>query len=132
MILAHGRDPLFSAWQDTVQVNYFNTNAREYLSNVLLKLVDVCDGVRCDMAMLPLNNVFFNTWIGVLNKANIVKPLEEFWEMAIKAVKAKNNNFIFLAEAYWDLEWDLQQLGFDFTYDKRLTTGLLQVIFQKL
>ncbi len=25
-----------------------------------------------------------------------------------------------MAEAYWDLEWDLQQLGFDYCYDKRL------------
>jgi hypothetical protein len=27
---------------------------------------------------------------------------------------------MFIAEAYWDLEWQLQQLGFDFCYDKRL------------
>ena len=38
------------------------------MSDILLKLTDVCDGVRCDMAMLPLNNVFHNTWLGVLNK----------------------------------------------------------------
>ena len=25
-----------------------------------------------------------------------------------------------VAEAYWDLEWELQQQGFDFCYDKRL------------
>jgi len=30
-----------------------------------------------------------------------------------------------LAEVYWDLEWQLQQLGFDFTYDKRLYDRLL-------
>jgi glycosidase len=124
IILAHGRDPLFPAWQDTVQVNYFNCNARDYLCTILLKLVEVCDGVRCDMAMLPLNNVFFNTWVGVLNKTNFIKPVDEFWEMAIKTVRGKNSNFIFLAEAYWDLEWDLQQLGFDFTYDRRLTDRL--------
>jgi glycosidase len=125
IILAHGRDPLFPAWQDTVQVNYFKSSARDYFCEILLKLVDVCDGVRCDMAMLPLNNVFFNTWVGVLNRTNYTKPVDEFWEIAIKAVKGKNSNFIFLAEAYWDLEWDLQQLGFDFTYDKRLTDRLV-------
>jgi hypothetical protein len=27
---------------------------------------------------------------------------------------------LFIAEAYWDLEWQLQQLGFDYCYDKRL------------
>jgi hypothetical protein len=28
--------------------------------------------------------------------------------------------FIFMAEVYWDLEWTLQQQGFDYCYDKRL------------
>jgi hypothetical protein len=124
LTFAHGRDPLFPAWQDTVQINFFNEKAREYLCSILLNLTDVCDGVRCDMAMLPLNNVFFNTWVGVLNKTNLVKPSEEFWTSAIKRVKQKSSEFIFLAEAYWDLEWDLQQLGFDFTYDKRLVDRL--------
>ena len=27
---------------------------------------------------------------------------------------------MFIAEAYWDMEWTLQQQGFDFCYDKRL------------
>ncbi len=30
-----------------------------------------------------------------------------------------------LAEVYWDLEWELQQQGFDYTYDKRLYDKLL-------
>ena len=124
LTFAHGRDPLFPAWQDTVQVNFFSEKAREYLCNILLRLTDVCDGVRCDMAMLPLNNVFYNTWVGVLNKSNLIKPSQEFWTSAIYRVKQKNSDFIFLAEAYWDLEWDLQQLGFDFTYDKRLVDRL--------
>jgi hypothetical protein len=29
-------------------------------------------------------------------------------------------DFRFMAEVYWDLEWTLQQQGFDYTYDKRL------------
>jgi hypothetical protein len=32
---------------------------------------------------------------------------------------------LFTAEAYWDLEWDLQQLGFDHCYDKRLYDRML-------
>jgi glycosidase len=121
---AHGRDPLFPPWQDTVQVNFFNNDARDFLGSILLKMVDICDGVRCDMAMLPLNNVFFNTWVGVLNKTKFTKPKDEFWDAVIKTVKKKRNDFLFIAEAYWDLEWDLQQLGFDYTYDKRLTDRL--------
>ena len=123
-IFAHGRDPLFPAWTDTVQINYFSQQARDFMVNILLRLTDLCDGVRCDMTMLPLNNVFQNTWLGVLNKKAFKKPQEEFWKYAIEKVKKKSPDFIFLAEAYWDLEWELQQLGFDFTYDKRLTDRL--------
>ena len=123
-IFAHGRDPLFPAWSDTIQINYFDEQARNFMIDKLLRLTDICDGVRCDMAILPLNNVFQNTWLGVLNKFGFNKPAEEFWENAIKKVKEKNNDFIFLGEAYWDLEWQLQQLGFDFTYDKKLTDRL--------
>ncbi len=124
-IFAHGRDPFFPAWTDTVQLNYFNPAARNFMTQTLLHISDICDGVRCDMAILLLNNVFNNTWMGVLNKSGYHKPEKEFWSEAIQTVKNKSNDFTFLAEAYWDLEWELQQLGFDFTYDKRLTDRLL-------
>ncbi len=122
--LAHGRDPLFPPWKDTAQVNIYSIEARKYLTSVLIELTELCDGVRCDMAMLPLNNIFYNTWIGVLKKYGFEKPEKEFWEEAITSVKNKSGDFIFIAETYWDLEWQLQNLGFDFTYDKRLTDRL--------
>ena len=40
--------------------------------------------------------------------------------MAIKAVREKVPGFCFMAEVYWDMEWELQQQGFDYAYDKRL------------
>jgi Alpha amylase, catalytic domain len=122
--IAHGRDPFFPPWSDTSQLNFFETKTREFLIEKLKYISTVADGVRCDMAMLPLNNVFHNTWLGILNKSGYKKPDEEFWKIAISEVKYKNTEFIFIAEAYWDLEWELQQLGFDFTYDKRLTDRL--------
>ena len=33
----------------------------------------------------------------------------------------------YIAEVYWDREWDLQQQGFHFTYDKRLLDRLQRV-----
>ncbi|HEX3072620.1 MAG TPA: hypothetical protein VHP30_03310 [Ignavibacteriales bacterium] len=74
--------------------------------------------------MLPLNNVFSNTWSGVINKMNIRRLPTEFWKEAITDVRKEHPEFMFIAEAYWDLEWDLQQLGFDYTYDKRLLDHL--------
>lgn len=123
--LAHGRDPLFPPWKDTAQINFYSKEARTFLIDILLNLTEVCDGVRCDMAMLPLNNIFFNTWIGVIKKYGFERPAKEFWEEAISIAKKKRNDFIFIAETYWDLEWQLQNLGFDFTYDKKLTDRLV-------
>ena len=120
-IWAHGRDPYFPAWLDTIQVNYFDNQARDFMSDVLMKLGEVCDGVRCDMAMLMLNTVFESTW---RHTSGFADRSTEFWDRAIKRVKDQFPGFQFIAEAYWDLEWQLQQLGFDYTYDKRLLDRL--------
>ena len=52
-------------------------------------------------------------------------PEQEYWTEVIGAVRADHPDFVFAAEAYWDLEWDLQQLGFDYCYDKRLYDRLI-------
>jgi hypothetical protein len=41
-------------------------------------------------------------------------------------VRQKYPHFTFVAEVYWDLEWTLQQQGFDYCYDKRLYDRLKQ------
>jgi len=120
-IWAHGRDPYFPAWQDTIQVDYFDNRARDFMSDQLMKLAEVCDGVRCDMAMLMINTVFESTW---RHTDGFEDRNTEFWDRTIGRVKAQHPNFQFIAEAYWDLEWQLQQLGFDYTYDKRLLDRL--------
>lgn len=117
---AHGRDPFFPPWLDTIQVNFFSKEARKFLINELKKISRLCDGVRCDMAMLALNNVFKNTWCSSIKNLNCEQPELEFWFEAIQEVKKENKDFIFIGEVYWDLEYDLQQLGFDYVYDKRL------------
>jgi hypothetical protein len=43
-----------------------------------------------------------------------------FWPRATQAVRERVPGFTFMAEVYWDLEWTLQQQGFDYAYDKRL------------
>jgi len=73
--------------------------------------------VRCDMAMLLLPEVMERTW-GERLGTDWIRV--SFWTEAIPAVRERHPEFLFLAEAYWDLEWILQQQGFDFTYDKVL------------
>lgn len=119
--LAHGRDPYFPPWSDTVQINYFSPAAREAMVGELLKIAEVCDGVRCDMAMLPLNDIFKRIW-GAVARGNAAG---EFWQKAIDCIRRKKRDFIFMAEAYWNTEWQLHALGFDYTYDKIFYDRLL-------
>lgn len=124
-VIAFGRDPVFPGWTDTAQLNYNSAAVRRAVINELHNIAPYCDGVRCDMAMLVLNDVFHRTW-GDLAVHEGPPPSEEFWKEAIRAVKAQVPEFLFVAEAYWNLEWELQQLGFDFTYDKILYDRLLR------
>jgi hypothetical protein len=43
---------------------------------------------------------------------------DEWWDIAISAVRRARPDFLLLAEVYWGLEPRLQALGFDYTYDK--------------
>ena len=49
----------------------------------------------------------------------------DYWPTVIPAVREAHPGFLFLAEAYWDLEWALQQQGFNYCYDKRLYDRIL-------
>lgn len=120
-ILAHGKDPYFPAWTDTAQFNFHSTAARSGLENVLRTIADQCDGVRCDMAMLAMEEVFAKTWGNQAAVGAEGPPASgEFWTGAINAVRQRYPGFLFLAEVYWGLEGKLQSLGFDYTYDKIL------------
>ena len=120
-IVAHGRDPYFDGWPDTAQLNYRHPDLRAAMVGELLAVADRCDGVRCDMAMLLEPEVFTRTWGDRSLPADDIDPVDTpFWPEAITAVRAAHPGFVFMAEVYWDLEWQLQQRGFDYTYDKRL------------
>jgi glycosidase len=120
-VLAHGRDPYFPGWPDTLQLNYRHAGLRAAMCETLQSIAAQCDGVRCDMAMLVLPDIVQRTWGDRARPADGTAPVDtSFWPEAIAAVRARHPGFVFVAEAYWDLEWRLQQEGFDYTYDKRL------------
>src|SRR3954465_14883526 len=111
MLLASGRDPYFPGWPDTLQLNYANPDLQDAMIGELTRIAGQCDGVRCDMAMLVLPDVFERTW-------GQRAPL--FWPRATQTVRQHHPDFCFMAEVYWDMEWALQQQGFNYAYDKRL------------
>jgi hypothetical protein len=122
LFFACGRDPYFPAWPDVLQLNAFQPGLREAVFETIAGIAAQCDGIRCDMAMLLLNSVFERTW----GQRAIQRPETEYWGEIIPAIKRAHSDFIFIAEAYWDMEWELQQRGFDFCYDKRLYDRLKQ------
>jgi glycosidase len=120
-VFAHGRDPYFPGWPDTLQLNYRHRGLREAQLAELRSIARQCDGVRCDMAMLVLPDVIARTWGERSRCFDGSSPVDEsFWPWAIQSVRRERPEFVFMAEAYWDMEWTLQQQGFDFTYDKKL------------
>jgi Alpha amylase, catalytic domain len=110
-VLALGRDPYFAGWPDTLQLDYSNPATQAAMVGELLRIAEQCDGLRCDMTMLVLPDVFERTWS---------RRAPAFWPEAIRCVREKVPGFCFMAEVYWDLEWTMQQQGFDYAYDKRL------------
>jgi hypothetical protein len=115
-VLANGRDPYFPAWPDVVQLNAFSPDLRAAVIDTLDDIAAQCDGVRCDMAMLMMNDTFERTW----GERGGEPPAEDYWPTIVPALKGRRSDFVFIAEAYWDLEFALQQQGFDYCYDKRL------------
>ncbi len=92
-----------------------NPATQEAVIATLVKIAAQCDGVRCDMAMRVLPDVFQRTW-GL--------RAEPFWPRATARVREQAPGFCFMAEVYWDLERTLQQQGFDYTHDNQLFVTL--------
>ena len=112
--LALAKDPYFPPWKEVAQLNHFNPAMRAAQIADLRVIATHCDGIRCDMAMLLLNEIFANVWGPFLG--DTARPEKEFWSEAHAAVP----NLALLAEAYWGTEGRLLELGFTFAYDKPL------------
>ncbi len=127
-VYAHGRDPLWPGWSDTAQLNVFSPTLRKAILRTLIDIAKQCDAVRCDMAMLMINEVFATTWHGHVGDI----PTKEYWKEMIGGVKKYYPDFIFVAEAYWGKEYELITQGFDYAYDKVLYDRIIEGDVQKL
>lgn len=121
-VVACGRDPYFPAWPEVVQLDTSRADVRRAVAAVVSGIADRCDGVRCDMAILMLDDVFASTWghrtVGTDDDRG-------YWPPLIESVRATHPDFVFWAEAYWELEPRLVEQGFDACYDKRLYDRLV-------
>ncbi len=120
-VLAFGRDPYSGGWTDTFQLNYRHPALREAMTAELVRIAGLCDGLRCDMAMLILPDVIHSAWGDRGLPRNGRAPDDSpFWPSALAVAHRRNPGLFLLAETYWNREWTLQQQGFDATYDKTL------------
>jgi len=124
-IFAHGRDPYFPGWPDVFQLDYRKELVQQAMMEDLALVSGLCDGVRCDMSMLVLPDIFAKTWGVLPDSLSREAAKGSFWSRAIDRVKEKCPDFKFIAEAYWGLEYRLQMEGFDYTYDKTLYDRLV-------
>jgi hypothetical protein len=120
---AHGRDPFFEPWIDTVQLDYRVLETHEAMGSVAQTASMFGTGLRCDMAMLLLPEIFNETWKNFpLNAAH--PATQDFWRKTIAEVRQLQPQVELIAEVYWEREEQLQELGFDYTYNKRVTDYL--------
>jgi hypothetical protein len=121
-VIARGRDPYFPPWPEVLQLDASRADVRAAAASVVTTIADRCDAVRCDMAMLVLDDVFARTW-----GERATGPADGlgYWPTVMAEVRGAHRDFQFWAEAYWDLEPVLVQAGFDACYDKRLYDRLV-------
>lgn len=122
---AHGRDPFFDPWVDTVQLDYRVAETHDAMRAVAQTASMFGDGLRCDMAMLLLPEIFEETW-KKFPCHGAHQTMVNFWRKTIPAVRLLQPQVELIAEVYWDREAELQELGFDYTYNKRVCDFLLR------
>jgi hypothetical protein len=115
-VIAHGRDPNFPPWPDVAQLNAFHPGLRAAITATLIDIGGQCDGLRCDMAMLMTTAIFRRTWGERAGRP----PAQEYWLEILPAVRAAHPHLCLIAEVYWDMEAEMHQQGFDYSYDKEL------------
>ena len=122
-VVAKGRDPVLPAVARRRSAQrVLSRRCVTAVAEMLIGVGEQCDGLRCDMAMLMTNEVFARTW-GSAGGPGARRRL--LADADRRASASAHPDLLFMAEAYWDMEWTLQQQGFDLCYDKRLYDRLV-------
>ncbi len=72
-----------------MQLNAFAPGLRQAAIDTVSSIAQQCDGIRCDMAMLFLNEIFERTWGGHAGQ----RPATEYWTDLILTIKKKLSRF---------------------------------------
>lgn len=106
-------------YRDTAQINIWCDKVRKVLIDQVLFVAGICDGIRCNMADLCLNEHITKTWRSFMINHKFKRPETEFWTDCIKKVKESYPSCIFIAETSPQCTFSQQEflaLGFDYVY----------------
>ena len=121
-VLARGRDPYFPPWPDVAPARRLRPGLRRRPRTTLIDIGDQCDGVRCDMAMLLLNDIFERD-LGRPGRRRARRRVLADGDRRGAGARIPTSSSWPRPTGIWSGE--LQQLGFDACYDKRLYDRLV-------
>ena len=114
-----------ATWYDVLQLNYWDLGLRTFMTQQLMKIASLADGIRCDSSSIVFNDYFGETWNTQLSSYGYQKPQNEFWGQAIGKVKTKYPNTIFITETDSNDHLKMFNQGFDYSFEKTLIDKLL-------
>lgn len=129
--LAHGRDPYWPPWEDTVQFDHRQALVQRAVISMFERAAQFADGFRCDMAMLLQREVFARTWASFPEHVRGDPPFE-FWPICLDELRSNRPDLLMIAETYWDTEERMQEFGFDYTYHKPVYDLIVRRQFPEL
>ena len=129
----HGNDGTSMPWNDTAQINYLNSEAREAVIQTILHVARNFPVIRFDAAMTLAKKHIQRLWFPEpgsggdiptrsergLSKSEFNKAIPiEFWREVVDRIKEEAPDTLLLAEAFWMMEgYFVKNLGMHRVYN---------------
>mgnify|MGYP003694688459 CR=1 FL=1 len=114
VLLAHGRDPYFPGWPDTLQLDYCRSARRAHAMIESWLAHRRRAATACAATWRCWSCPRSSSGRGAAARCRSGRPRSR------RVLETGTRASGCMAEVYWDLEWTMLQQGFDYAYDKRL------------
>ncbi len=103
IMIAHGKDPVFDGWTDTIQLDYTKQKTRQYMLETIKFWAEKGINLRCDMANLISRIEFKNNWYPQMSweEFSNLWP-REFWVEVTEQILEKYTDMKLMLEIYGD------------------------------
>jgi hypothetical protein len=127
VLVEYGRSIGFARSRDNVELNRTSPALRKMAIQTIEKFVQLAPGVRIENASWLLNSKISGAHHPGKRGAAPISG-KEFWTEVISAIKAKNPNFLFIADGAGNDVKALRDVGFDFFEDDYLMETIARQI----